>query len=232
MTADAVPQQQRRRILHLPSCSRCSILKRARTDLNRPLLTDSGHPFIAARDREQATVGEPPVPRAHNRLKRNSRFVYVQFAEARPKLFYLMFGLLGVGSKTAPSSRKPYQQLSEALDNLVLSGRLTPQRRAGAESTLWALIHGLAVLRRAGALRDPFDLSWEHMRKFTADGLGINPNERTSKKAASRTDVPDAITAALFLYVTVFTTLTSECFQSIVRAKMTSDLTPKAAENQ
>ncbi|MGA8441844.1 MAG: TetR/AcrR family transcriptional regulator [Candidatus Sulfotelmatobacter sp.] len=107
--------------------------------------------------------------------------VYVQFAEARPKLFDLMFGPLGVGSQTVPSSRKPYKQLSEALDNLVLSGRVTPQRRAGAESTLWALIHGLAVLRRAGALREPFDESWEHMHKFIADGLGINLDEKTSK---------------------------------------------------
>jgi AcrR family transcriptional regulator len=107
--------------------------------------------------------------------------VYVQFAEARPKLFDLMFGPLGVGSKTEPSSRKVYEQLSDALDNLVLSGRVTPQRRTGAESTLWPLIHGLAVLRRAGALREPFDVSWERMLRFTADGLGIDLDERTLK---------------------------------------------------
>ncbi len=107
--------------------------------------------------------------------------VYVQFAEARPKLFDLMFGPLGVGSThgtadgTEPNRRKAYQQLSDALDNLVLSGRLTPERRVGAESTLWPLIHGLAVLRRVGALREPFDVSWERMLKFTADGLGIGP---------------------------------------------------------
>jgi AcrR family transcriptional regulator len=112
--------------------------------------------------------------------------VYVQFAEARPKLFDLMFGPLGVGPRhgktdgTESGSREAYQQLSGALDNLVLSGRLTPERRAGAESTLWSLIHGLAVLRRAGALREPFDASWERMLKFTADGLGIDLDEKTS----------------------------------------------------
>lgn len=98
-----------------------------------------------------------------------------------------MFGPLGVGAtqgktdETEPSGRKAYQQLSEALDNLVLSGKLTPQRRAGAESTLWSLIHGLAVLRRAGALREPFELSWERMLKFTASGLGIDLDGKTSK---------------------------------------------------
>lgn len=112
--------------------------------------------------------------------------VYVQFAEARPKLFDLMFGPIGVGRRrgktdaTEPSDRKAYQQLSEALDNLVQSGRLTPQRRAGAESVLWPLIHGLAVLRRAGALREPFEVSWERMLRFTADGLGIDLDEKTS----------------------------------------------------
>ena len=45
--------------------------------------------------------------------------VYVQFAEARPRLFDLMFGPLGLGGSTAPRSRKAYAQLSEALDNLV-----------------------------------------------------------------------------------------------------------------
>jgi AcrR family transcriptional regulator len=122
--------------------------------------------------------------------------VYVQFAEARPKLFDLMFGPLGVGSThgktdgTEPSGRKAYQQLSDALDNLVLSGRLTPQRRAGAESTLWPLIHGLAVLRRAGALREPFEVSWERILRFTADGLGIDLGEKTSVGALRHSGRP------------------------------------------
>ena len=70
---------------------------------------------------------------------------------------------------------------AEALDNLVSSGKLTPQRRAGAESTLWSLLHGLALLRRAGALREPFDVSWKRMLTFTANGLGVNLDEQRSK---------------------------------------------------
>jgi len=112
--------------------------------------------------------------------------VYVQFAEARPKLFDLMFGPFGVGSgagntdETEPSGRKAYQQLSNALDNLVSSGRVAPHRRVDAESTLWPLIHGLAVLRRVGALREPFEVSWERMLTFTAHALGLELDPKLS----------------------------------------------------
>ena len=34
--------------------------------------------------------------------------------------------------------------------------------------------------RRAGALREPFELSWERMLRFAADGLGIDLDEKTS----------------------------------------------------
>jgi hypothetical protein len=120
---------------------------------------------------------------AWSQLRAGAR-VYVRFAESRPRLFDLMFGPLRGGAKRAgtrdsePSGRKAYQQLSEALDDLVSSGRLTPQRRVGAENTLWPLIHGLAVLRRVGALREPFEVSWQRMLKFTADGLGIDLRKR------------------------------------------------------
>jgi TetR/AcrR family transcriptional repressor of nem operon len=82
-----------------------------------------------------------------------------------------MFGPIGVGRRrgktdaTEPSDRKAYQQLSDALDNLVQSGRLTPQPRAGAESEL---LYGLAsetreqhergcLLLSANLHRDPKD---------------------------------------------------------------------------
>lgn len=141
----------------------------------------SGFAEFAAQ-REEARARAPAD--AWSQLSAGAK-VYVQFAEARPKLFDLMFGPLGVGSTdrktdgTEPSGRKAYQQLSDALDNLVSSGRLSPERRTGAESTLWPLIHGLAVLRRAGALREPFDVSWERMLRFTADGLGIDLDKKT-----------------------------------------------------
>jgi len=107
-----------------------------------------------------------------------------QFNEFRKKC--LVGSTHGKTDGPEPSGRKAYQQLSDALENLVLTGRLTRQRRACAESTLRALIHGLAVLRRAGALREPFEVSWERMLRFTADGLGIDLDEKTSLQVAVR----------------------------------------------
>ena len=144
-------------------------------------VASSGFAELAAR-REDAR--SKAAPDAWSQLNAGAK-VYVQFAEARPKLFDLMFSSLGVRSKpgktheTEPSGRKAYQQLSEALDKLVLSGKLASQRRVGAESTLWSLIHGLAVLRRAGALPEPFDITWDRILKFTADGLGVDLDKKT-----------------------------------------------------
>ena len=134
--------------------------------------------FAMLRERARAKVGADPW----KQLSAGGK-VYVQFAEARPNLFDLMFGPLGVGAAfksdgNEPSSRKAYQQLSEALDALVLSGRVSPQRRAGAESALWPLIHGLAVLRRVGALREPFNVSWRRVQKFTADALALDQDDK------------------------------------------------------
>jgi AcrR family transcriptional regulator len=143
----------------------------------------SGFAELAAQREDARSKASPD---AWSQLNAGAK-VYVQFAERRPKLFDLMFSALGVDSRpskasdTEPRGRKAYQQLSEALDHLVSSGKLTAQRRAGAESMLWSLIHGLAVLRRAGALREPFDVTWERALKFTADGLGIDLRKKTSK---------------------------------------------------
>lgn len=134
--------------------------------------------FAKQRDRARAKVRADPW----KQLSAGGK-VYVQFAEARPNLFDLMFGPIGVGAAfgshpNEPRRRKAYQQLSEALDKLVLCGRVSPRRRAGAESALWPLIHGLAVLRRVGALREPFNVSWKRVQKFTADALGMDLSDK------------------------------------------------------
>jgi len=105
--------------------------------------------------------------------------VYVEFAETHPALFDLMFSALGAGSKKfnveghGESGRNPYEQLTDSLDGLVASGHVTVERRAGVEVVLWPLIHGLAVLRRSGALREPSDEVWRRFVRFLAAGLGV-----------------------------------------------------------
>lgn len=149
-----------------------------RDDLLGAVATDGFAELAVLREEARAKVGSDPWTRLSAGGKE-----YVRFAEERPRLFDLMFGPLGIGSERykaqapAPSDRKPYQQLTEVLDKLVLDGRITPQRRAGAESVLWPMIHGLAVLRRVGALPESLNVSWKRMQKFTADALGLDLDE-------------------------------------------------------
>jgi hypothetical protein len=44
--------------------------------------------------------------------------------------------------------------LSEVLDELVAAGILPARRRPNAEFTVWSCVHGMAVLRNHGPLRD------------------------------------------------------------------------------
>lgn len=126
------------------------------------VMREQDGPTASVRHTSEPRTGEEARSKAAadawRRLSAGAK-VYVQFAEARPQLFDLMFSSLGVGSGqgktdgTESSDRKAYQQLSDALDHLVLSRRVSPERRAGAESTLWALIHGLTVLRNRRTAR-------------------------------------------------------------------------------
>jgi len=110
---------------------------------------------------------------------------YVEFAEAHPALFDLMFSSLGRGSKRfkvqglGAGGRSSLQQLTDNLDALVASGYLTANRREGAEVVLWPMIHGLAVLQRSGALRESYNTVWKRFVRFVAAGLGLElvPND-------------------------------------------------------
>ena len=55
-------------------------------------------------------------------------------------------------AKTGGSGLNPFQLLSNALDQLVESGVLPPQRRPGAEYLAWSAVHGLAFLIIEGPL--------------------------------------------------------------------------------
>lgn len=67
---------------------------------------------------------------------------YLRFAQAEPGLFRAAFNLGAPSSETSES----FALLTEALDELVASGAMAPTRRPGAETWVWATVHGLAEL--------------------------------------------------------------------------------------
>lgn len=77
---------------------------------------------------------------------------YVAFALEQPERFSVMFGPYDAGlpcvDPLAQSSAHdgPYGALSGILDELLATGVISPQRRAGAELLVWSAIHGLATL--------------------------------------------------------------------------------------
>jgi hypothetical protein len=85
---------------------------------------------------------------------------YLRFAREETGLFHTAFaaaGDLGAdtpggGDKAGASGLDPYQLLGAALDRLVASGALPPERRPGAEFLAWSAVHGLAMLVIDGPL--------------------------------------------------------------------------------
>jgi AcrR family transcriptional regulator len=121
----------------------------------------------AARAMEQALVQVPPLPpragvaqrQAHARAQvRAVGLGYLGFAWSEPGLFRTAFTLgpadaLGTaGGKAGDTGRNPYELLGDALDGLMASGALPPERRPGAEAIAWSTVHGLALLVLEGPL--------------------------------------------------------------------------------
>jgi AcrR family transcriptional regulator len=85
---------------------------------------------------------------------------YVRFARAEPGLFRTAFSVpvdlreSANPNRAGPGGLTPFQLLASALDALVESGALPPERRPGAEFLAWSSVHGLAVLTIDGPLRD------------------------------------------------------------------------------
>jgi AcrR family transcriptional regulator len=85
---------------------------------------------------------------------------YLGFAAAEPGLFDTIFAVpghlrFGAGHPDGGApERTPLQVLGEVLDELVTADVLPAARRPSAEFTVWSCVHGLAVLRNHGPLRD------------------------------------------------------------------------------
>jgi AcrR family transcriptional regulator len=81
---------------------------------------------------------------------------YVRFAFSEPGLFRTAFCRSEKPPEAAgitAADTRPYQFLSEVLDDLVAVGALDEVRREHAELVVWSTVHGLAVLLLEGPLR-------------------------------------------------------------------------------
>jgi AcrR family transcriptional regulator len=100
---------------------------------------------------------------------------YLNFAHAEPGLFRTAFSVpLNDGSAPDParagrSGLNPFQLLGAALDRLVTTGVLPPERRQGAEYLAWSAVHGLAVLFTDGPLRSLTDAQRSAIGKRLVD---------------------------------------------------------------
>ena len=67
---------------------------------------------------------------------------YLRFAQAEPGLFQAAF------NRDAPSAgtSESFTLLADTLDELAASGAIPAARRVGAETSVWATVHGLAEL--------------------------------------------------------------------------------------
>ena len=109
--------------------------------------------------------GEPlasPPAEALRRF-RNLSLAYVGFARANPGLFHTAFYRADPQTSRAPAaasagvtariaSTRPYQVLTQSLDELVAVGLLDESRRPAAPIAFWSTVHGLATLLVDGPL--------------------------------------------------------------------------------
>lgn len=114
---------------------------------------------------------------------------YLGFARAEPGLFRTAFAARAfeleefAPEDMAPrgaSGLDPYQLLGSALDDMVATGLLPPEQRAGAEFLAWSAVHGMAMLMLDGPLRALDDAACRALaerlvamveRGLVADGL-------------------------------------------------------------
>ena len=109
----------------------------------------------AMRARIDAVTLTDPTARAVERLRETGR-AYVAFALREPGLFAVAFTVHegAVAHATPAPLTGPYAVLNAVLDELVDCGRLTPERRLGADVACWATVHGFAELNVHGPLRE------------------------------------------------------------------------------
>lgn len=80
---------------------------------------------------------------------------YIDFAREEPNLLAAAFLPIEPPGGDAVEDPSPWHVLAAALDELVATGAMPLERRAGAEVIAWSTVHGFAILRAGHA----FDVS-------------------------------------------------------------------------
>lgn len=120
-----------------------------------------GHARLAAGMEKAITrLSTRPGTRAHAAAAFSAiGETYVEFAVRHPSHFRVMFGPCLEDTWQSPEQAAPvrdaYQILTDVLDELVATGVIGAQARAGAEIVAWSGVHGLAGLLVEGAIPLP-----------------------------------------------------------------------------
>lgn len=75
---------------------------------------------------------------------------YIDFARDEPNLLATAFLPIAPAGDAADDPN-PWQLLAAALDELLATGAMPVERRAGAETIAWSAVHGFAILRAGHA---------------------------------------------------------------------------------
>lgn len=124
---------------------------------------------MATRMHSAMRRGGPSGPRPDDRL-RAVGLGYIEFALDEPGWFAVAF--FGTDGLTAePAGAPPYVALVDALDAMVEAGKLSPERRDGAEWPCWSAVHGFAELALRGPLRHAARNDVEALARRTVDDV-------------------------------------------------------------
>ncbi len=108
---------------------------------------------------------------------------YVNWALEDPAVFRLAFGA-GRIEPVTPINPHPHDVLVDELDRLVDSGDLPPSSRPGAETAIWAAVHGLATLLSDGIIEfgDPEAVDQMTERLIRATLIGLSQESPVSRE--------------------------------------------------
>lgn len=120
--------------------------------------------LMARRIDEAVSPVDDATELAYARLSACGR-AYVEFATVHTGLFRtaMLFPLWTISPNVG--TEHPYVQLGQRLDELVVTGGITPERRANAEIAACSMVHGFAMLWQDG----PFGASDESDRDRDLD---------------------------------------------------------------